>query len=99
MSCLDAKISLVPKHQFIVPSTLLAPATEIRTHKAMKIHTLRQLTYELFFQNSSKIISFIIRAFWNENVLSAFFQMAAGGLLHIAKRNKFQSLGAATAKE
>ena len=26
---LDAKISLVPTHQLIVPSTLLAPATEI----------------------------------------------------------------------
>ena len=50
MPCLDAKISLVPKHQFIVPSTLLAPATEIRTHKAIKVHTLRQLPYELFFQ-------------------------------------------------
>ena len=44
---LDAKISLVPTHQLIVPSTLLAPATEIRTHKATKIHTLKPLTYEL----------------------------------------------------
>ena len=33
---LDAKIALVPTHQLIVPSTLLAPATEIRTHKATK---------------------------------------------------------------
>ena len=31
---LDAKISFVPTHQLIVPSTLLAPATHIRTHKA-----------------------------------------------------------------
>ena len=30
---LDAKISFVPTHQLIVPSTLLAPATHIRTHK------------------------------------------------------------------
>ena len=52
---LDAKISLVPKHQLIVPSTLLAPATEIRTHKptktqkhkAAKIHTFKPLTYEI----------------------------------------------------
>ena len=31
MSCLDTRISLVPKDQLIVPSTLLAPTTEIRT--------------------------------------------------------------------
>ena len=43
----DAKISLVPTHQLIVPSTLLAPAREIRTHKATKIHTFKPLTYEL----------------------------------------------------
>ena len=36
MSCLDVKISLVPKHKLIVPSTLLAPATHIRTDKATK---------------------------------------------------------------
>ena len=42
---LDAKISLVPTHQLIVPSTLLALATDIRTYKATKIHTLRPLTY------------------------------------------------------
>ena len=46
---LDAQISLVPTHQLIVPSTLLAPATEIRTHK----NTLKPLTYQPFFQNSS----------------------------------------------
>ena len=54
MSCLDAKISLVPKHQLIVPPTLLAPATHISTDKATKIYTLSLLRYELFFQNSSK---------------------------------------------
>ena len=53
MPCLiDAKISLVPKHQLIVPSTLLAPATNFRTYKATKIDTLTPLTYGLFFQNS-----------------------------------------------
>ena len=31
---LDAKISLVPTHQLLVPSTLLALVTENRTHKA-----------------------------------------------------------------
>ena len=31
---LDAKISLAPSHQLIVPSTLMASAIEIRTHKA-----------------------------------------------------------------
>ena len=41
MSCLNrCKISLLPKHQLIVPSTLLALATNIRTYKATKIHTL-----------------------------------------------------------
>ena len=30
---LNAKIAWVPARQLIVPSTLLAPATEIRTHK------------------------------------------------------------------
>ena len=54
MSCLDAKISLAPKHKLIVPSTLLAPATHIQTDKATMIHMLRPLTYELFFQNSWK---------------------------------------------
>ena len=33
---IDAKISLVPKHQLIVPSTLLAPPTNIWTYKATK---------------------------------------------------------------
>ena len=33
---IDAKISLVPKHQVIVPSTLLARATNIWTYKATK---------------------------------------------------------------
>ena len=36
MSCLDAKTSLVPKNRLIVPSTLLAHATDIWTHKATK---------------------------------------------------------------
>ena len=61
MSWLDAKISLVPKHQLMVPLTLLAHATLIPTdkatkpqsHKATRIHTLRPMTYELFFQNRS----------------------------------------------
>ena len=44
------KLSLVPMHQLVVPSTLLAPATEIRTLKATKIHTLKSLIYELFFE-------------------------------------------------
>ena len=42
---LDTKISLVPTRQLIVPATLLAPATEIRTHKGIKIHTLKPVTY------------------------------------------------------
>ena len=54
MPCLiDAKISLVPKHQLIVPSTLLALAINIRTYKATKIHTFTPLPYEPLFQNSS----------------------------------------------
>ena len=42
-------------HRFLVPTTLLAFATNIRRYKATKIHTLTPLIYELFFQNSSKI--------------------------------------------
>ena len=53
MSCLDEKIALAPKHQLRVPSTLLAPATNIRTDKDTKIDTLSPLTYEIFFQNIS----------------------------------------------
>ena len=47
---IDAKISLVPKHQLVIPSTLLALATNIRTYKATKIHMLTPLTYDLFFK-------------------------------------------------
>ena len=58
---LDAKISLVPMHQLIVPSTLLAPATQIRTHKVTKIHNiiLKPLTYcmSYFFKIALKQIS------------------------------------------
>ena len=36
---IDAKVSLVPKHQLIVPSTLLALATNIPTYKATKIQS------------------------------------------------------------
>ena len=49
MSCLDGKISVVLKRQLMVPATLFAPATQIPTDKATKIHTLTPLTYELFF--------------------------------------------------
>ena len=60
------QISLVPTHQLMLPTTLLsllAPATDILTYKATKaqshrattIHTLKPLTDEHFFQNSSKM--------------------------------------------
>ena len=45
----------------MVPSTLLAPAIQIRTDTATEIHTLTPLTYELFFQNSSIIGTFSAR--------------------------------------
>ena len=48
------KLSLVPMHELIVPSTLLPPAIEIRTLKATKIHTLKSLMYELFFEKEKK---------------------------------------------
>ena len=52
MPCLmDAKIALVPKHPLKIPSTLLAPATDIRTYKVTKIHMLTPLIYELFWKN------------------------------------------------
>ena len=56
---LDAKISLVPMHQLIVPSTLLAPATQIRTRKVTKLHILKPLTYcmSYFFKIALKQIS------------------------------------------
>ena len=41
------KISLVPKHQLIIPSTLFALATNIRRYKATNIHTLTPLTYKI----------------------------------------------------
>ena len=50
----NEKTSLVPTQQLIVPLTLLAPATEIRTLKATKIHTLKSLIYELFFEKKKK---------------------------------------------
>ena len=37
------------KSRRLLPSTLLAPATNIRTCKATKIHKLKPLTYELHF--------------------------------------------------
>ena len=62
MSCLDAKISLVPKHKLVVPSSYLplqhtSEQTRPQSRKATQpqIHTLRPLTYELFFQKRSKI--------------------------------------------
>ena len=36
-SSLEAKFSLVPKHQLMEPLTLLAPATHILTDKATKL--------------------------------------------------------------
>ena len=61
MSCLNAKISLVPSisAQYLQPywslqhtsSYKLHPNT--KSHKPTKIYTLRPLTYELFFQKSS----------------------------------------------
>ena len=59
MSCLGAKISLIPKHRLIVPSSywLLQHTSDQTSYKAAKpqIHTLRPLTYELFFKKNSKI--------------------------------------------
>ena len=53
MPCLiDAKISLVPKHQLIVPSTVLALATNIRRYKATKIHTITPLTYKITHEHN-----------------------------------------------
>ena len=68
MSCLDVKISLVPSTVPHSAFTLIGPhnthlnrqshiVTKPQSHKAKKIHVhmLRPLTYELLFQNSSKI--------------------------------------------
>ena len=53
MSWLGAKISFVPKHQLIVPSTLLAPATHIRTDKATKSQRYIR-SHHWHIKNSSK---------------------------------------------
>ena len=56
-SLIDAKISLVPKHQTHSTFNLIGSCNKhpnIQSHKATKIHTLTPLTYELFLQNSSK---------------------------------------------
>ena len=54
---LDTKISLVPMHQLIVPSTLLTLATQnnpnTQSHKDTYTQSI-DILYELFFQNSSK---------------------------------------------
>ena len=54
---LDAKISLVPMHQLIEPSTLLTLATQnnpnTQSHKDTYTQSI-DILYELFFQNSSK---------------------------------------------
>ena len=49
---LDAKISLVPTHQLIVPSTILALATNIRTYKDTKATKIRtgRLSTEMVLQ-------------------------------------------------
>ena len=58
VSCLDAKIALVPKHQRIAPSTLLAPVTDTRRHEATKPQRyIRPNHWHVsYFQNSSKTV-------------------------------------------
>ena len=52
MPCLiDAKISLVPKHQLIVPSTLLALATNIRTYKDIKLQRYKDTKPQRFIRS------------------------------------------------
>ena len=55
-SRLDAKISLVPKHQLIVPSTLLAPATQPKKTKPQRYIRSDHCHTSNFFQNSSIMI-------------------------------------------
>ena len=43
MSCLDGKISLVLKHQLMVPATLFASVTHIATDKTTKINYKRKV--------------------------------------------------------
>ena len=87
---LDAKISLVPKHQLIVPSTLLALATNIPAYKATKIHTLKPLTYEQFFQISSKRgFQFSLISFSFSTSLLPFYPISFAG--HILQSPQFLS--------
>ena len=55
-SRLDAKISLVPKHQLTVPSTLLAPATQPKKTKPQRYIRSDHWHTSNFFQNSSIMI-------------------------------------------
>ena len=60
MPCLiDARISwLVPNHPIQSTFNLIGSSNKhpnIQSHKVTKIHKLTPLTYELFFQNSSKM--------------------------------------------
>ena len=81
---LDTKIWLVLLHQLILPSTLLAPATNIQKYKATKMQMLKPLTYELFFQNGSKICnSKIIRMYYMLNHGIRCMSSTVNHLFHI----------------
>ena len=60
MPCLiDVKISLVPNHRLIVPSTLLALATNIRGYKTTKIHTLKPLKKAFLLSHSVAFVPYV----------------------------------------
>ena len=71
---LDAKISLVPTHQLIVPSTILALATNIRIYKATKATKIR--TGRLSTENGSTVDRMFVkwRALWQDIIAKTYNQ-------------------------
>ena len=71
---LDAKISLVPTHQLIVPSTILALATNIRTYKDTKATKIR--TGRLSTENGSAVDRMFVkwRALWQDIIAKTYNQ-------------------------
>ena len=81
MSCLDAKISLVPQHQLIVPLTLLAPATHVRTDKANNPQS-----------HKDTHVNFLSRFFFFQNAEHEYFFFTLEIILAIGKNIFFSEL-------
>ena len=87
MSCLDAKIALVPQHQLIVPLTLLAPATHVRTDKANNPQS-----------HKDTHVNFLSRFFFFQNAEHEYFFFTLEIILAIGKNIFFLNYSAWLAK-